>query len=79
MSRVCSQHSLVLSVVDEGSVVTGEAPWVVRLTEIKQKAAVNLEAEHKVSRLNEELQSLMRSIRQRVRLSFAVVPISIAN
>ncbi|KAF8317347.1 hypothetical protein DL93DRAFT_2165610 [Clavulina sp. PMI_390] len=48
-----------------GCIVTGEAPWTVRVADIKAKAAVNLEAEHKLTQMNEELQSLMRSIRQR--------------
>lgn len=48
------------------AIVSGEAPWTVRVAEIKAKAAVNLEAEHKVAQLNEELQSLMRAIRIRV-------------
>jgi dynactin 1 len=47
--------------------VTGEAPWVVRVAEIKASAAINLDAERKVTQLNEELQSLVRAIRARVR------------
>lgn len=47
----------------------GEAPWTVRVAEIKAKAAVNLDAEHKVTQLNEELQNMMRAIRIRVRTS----------
>jgi len=46
--------------------VSGEAPWSARIAEIKHKAAINLEAEHKVAQLNEELQSLVRQIRMRV-------------
>lgn len=57
--------SLVLRCV---LLVSGEAPWSVRLAEITAKAAINLEAEHKVTQLNEELQSLLRQIRMRVGL-----------
>lgn len=46
--------------------VSGEAPWSVRIVEIKAKAAINLEAEHKAAQLSEELQSLVRQIRMRV-------------
>ena len=48
--------------------VTGEAPWAVRVAEIKASAAINLDAERKVTQLNEELQGLVRAIRTRVSL-----------
>ncbi|KAF8337534.1 dynein associated protein-domain-containing protein [Cantharellus anzutake] len=45
--------------------ITGEAPWTLRVTEVKAAAAVDLEAQHRVTQLNEELQSLVRAIRAR--------------
>ncbi|KAI0042583.1 hypothetical protein FA95DRAFT_1636409 [Auriscalpium vulgare] len=45
--------------------ITGTAPWVVRVGEIKASMAVNVEAERKVAQLNEEMQSLMRTLKQR--------------
>jgi hypothetical protein len=43
--------------------VTGTAPWVTRVNHIKAATAVNHEAEHKLTRVNEEMQSLARSLR----------------
>lgn len=40
-------------------------PWVVRVDEIKASLAVNVEAERKVTQLNEEIQELARNIRSR--------------
>lgn len=50
--------------------VTGTAPWVHRVEEIKSSLAVNVEAERKVSQLNEEMQDLIRGIKTRVGGSF---------
>lgn len=47
------------------SIVSGLAPWVVRVEEIKASLAVNVEAERKVAQLNEEIQELARGIRSR--------------
>ena len=44
------------------------APRAVRGAEVKTNAVVNLDAECKVTQLNEELQSLVRAIRARVSL-----------
>lgn len=46
--------------------VTGTAPWVHRIEEIKSSLAVNVEAERKVTQLNEEMQDLVRGIKTRV-------------
>lgn len=46
--------------------VTGVAPWIVRVEEIKSMAAVNVDAERKISQLNEEMQELVRGIKNRV-------------
>ncbi|KAI0066601.1 hypothetical protein BV25DRAFT_1820618 [Artomyces pyxidatus] len=43
--------------------LTGTAPWVVRIGEIKASMAINVEAERKVAQLNEELQGLMRNLK----------------
>ena len=44
---------------------TGLAPWIARVGEIKASLAVNVEAERKVTQLNEEIQELARGIRSR--------------
>lgn len=44
-------------------IVTGTAPWIVRIEEIKSATAVNVEAERKVAQLNEELQGLVRMLK----------------
>jgi len=43
--------------------VSGTAPWVTRVQEIKASLAVNIEAERKVAQLNEEMQGLVRSLK----------------
>jgi len=43
--------------------VTGTAPWIARIAEIKAALAVNVEAERKVASLNDEMQGLARSLR----------------
>lgn len=43
--------------------VTGTAPWVTRIAEIKASTAVNVEAERKVAQLNDEMQGLVRSLK----------------
>ncbi|KAJ7068484.1 dynein associated protein-domain-containing protein [Mycena amicta] len=45
--------------------VSGGPPWVTRVEEVKTSLAVNLEAERRVSQLNEELQGLMRTVKQK--------------
>jgi dynactin 1 len=49
--------------------VKGEAPWVLRVEEVKSTAAVNLDAERKVVKLHEEMQDLVRSVKTRVRIT----------
>lgn len=43
--------------------VSGTAPWVLRIDDIKAATAVNVEAERKVAQLNDEVQALARTIR----------------
>lgn len=43
--------------------VSGMAPWVTRVEEIKASTAVNIEAERKVAQLNDEMQGLVRSLK----------------
>lgn len=45
--------------------MTGVAPWVVRVDDIKAALAINVEAERKVASLNDEIQGLARSIKSR--------------
>ena len=47
----------------DGVAVTGVAPWVARISEIKAALAVNVEAERKVASLSDEIQGLARSLR----------------
>ena len=44
-------------------IVSGIAPWVTRVEEIKANMAVNVEAERKAAQLNDEIQSLVRSLK----------------
>ncbi|KAI0931161.1 hypothetical protein AcW2_000104 [Taiwanofungus camphoratus] len=43
--------------------ISGTAPWVVRIDEIKAATAINVEAERKVSQLNDEMQALIRTLK----------------
>ncbi|TFK42165.1 dynactin [Crucibulum laeve] len=43
--------------------VTGVAPWITRVDEVKAALAVNVEAERKVAKLNDEMQGLVRSLK----------------
>ncbi|QRW26877.1 Dynein associated protein [Rhizoctonia solani] len=45
--------------------LVGEAPWVVRIAEVKALSAVNVDAERTVNKLNEEIKDLIRSIKTR--------------
>lgn len=45
--------------------VSGVSPWITRISEIKASTAVNLEAERKVSQLNDEIQGLVRSLKSK--------------
>ena len=49
--------------VPDSNVVTGTAPWIVRVEEVKASVAVNVEAERKVAQLNEEMQGLVRTLK----------------
>lgn len=43
--------------------VSGVSPWVTRINEIKANIAINIEAERKLAQLNEEMQSLARTLK----------------
>jgi dynactin 1 len=43
--------------------VSGAAPWVSRVAEIKANTAINAEAERKLVQLNDEMQGLVRSLK----------------
>ncbi|KAI0370083.1 dynactin [Pilatotrama ljubarskyi] len=43
--------------------ISGTAPWVVRIDEIKAATAINVEAERKVAQLNDEIQALARTLK----------------
>ncbi|KAF5385085.1 hypothetical protein D9615_001067 [Tricholomella constricta] len=43
--------------------ISGAAPWITRVAEIKASLAVNVEAERKVAQLNDEMQGLVRSLK----------------
>ncbi|CAE6385420.1 unnamed protein product [Rhizoctonia solani] len=45
--------------------LVGEAPWVVRIAEVKALSAVNVDAERTVNKLNEEIKDLIRGIKTR--------------
>ncbi|KAI0658356.1 dynactin [Cubamyces menziesii] len=43
--------------------ISGTAPWVARIDEIKAATAINVEAERKVAQLNDEIQALARTLK----------------
>ena len=43
--------------------VSGTAPWIARVDEIKSALAVNVEAERKAAQLNDEIQALARNVK----------------
>ncbi|KAI0684674.1 dynactin [Cytidiella melzeri] len=43
--------------------ISGNAPWVLRIAEIKSATAVNVEAERKLAQLNDEMQALVRNLK----------------
>lgn len=67
-SAVKSEHVALVAEMfaDKLSVVTGIPPWLVRVDEIKAIAAVNVDAERKIAQMNEEMQELVRGIKNRV-------------
>ncbi|KAJ7449516.1 dynactin [Mycena latifolia] len=56
---------LVQKVPENVIKVSGVSPWVTRVDEVKASVAVNLEAERRVAQLNEELQGLVRTLKQK--------------
>ncbi|KAH7886311.1 dynein associated protein-domain-containing protein [Phlebopus sp. FC_14] len=45
--------------------MTGTAPWVARIDEIRASTAINVEAERKATQLQDEVQGLVRSLKAR--------------
>ncbi|KAI8980556.1 dynactin [Trametes punicea] len=43
--------------------ISGTAPWLARIDEIKAATAINVEAERKVAQLNDEIQALARTLK----------------
>ncbi|KNZ76316.1 Dynactin, 150 kDa isoform [Termitomyces sp. J132] len=57
---------LPLALEDENvQKISGTAPWINRVAEIKASLAVNVEAERKVAQLNDEMQGLFRTLKTR--------------
>ncbi|KAF8273848.1 dynactin [Lactarius quietus] len=64
---VAQANALFPSTLDIENIVkiTGVAPWIVRIEEVKAAVAVNEEAERKVAQLNEEMQGLVRTLKSK--------------
>lgn len=45
--------------------ISGTAPWVLRIEDIKAATAINVEAERKVAQLNDEMQALVRTLKSK--------------
>ena len=45
------------------SLVSGTAPWVTRIQEIKAATAVNAEADRRLAQVNEEMESLYKTLK----------------
>ncbi|KAI0005552.1 dynein associated protein-domain-containing protein [Russula compacta] len=62
---VAQTNALFPKTMDHENVIkiTGTAPWIVRIDEVKAAVAVNVEAERKVAQLNEEMQGLVRTLK----------------
>lgn len=44
-------------------IVSGTAPWVHRIADVKSATAINVEAERKLGQLNDEMQALVRNLK----------------
>lgn len=64
---VAQANALFPNTLDNENIVkiTGAAPWIVRIEEVKAAMAVNEEAERKVAHLNEEMQGLVRTLKSK--------------
>lgn len=58
-----SSHKISVELYLITHAVSGTAPWIVRIEEVKAAVAVNVEAERKVAQLNEEMQGLVRTLK----------------
>ncbi|KAF8346896.1 dynactin [Amanita rubescens] len=66
ISQLIAEIAKLLPLVMEPENVlklSGTAPWVTRVEEIKANMAVNVEAERKAAQLNDEIQGLIRSLK----------------
>ncbi|CAE6488914.1 unnamed protein product [Rhizoctonia solani] len=60
-------NALMEPAMEQSNIIklVGEAPWVVRIAEVKALSAVNVDAERTVNKLNEEIKDLIRGIKTR--------------
>lgn len=68
IKSAASHLSLEILVCWYDLLVTGIAPWIHRIEEVKASLAVNIEAERKVAQLNEEMQDFIRGLKVKVSL-----------
>ena len=45
-----------------------DPPWIARVAELQSNAAINVDAERRVVKLNEEMRDLVREMRSKARL-----------
>ncbi|CCL98838.1 uncharacterized protein FIBRA_00843 [Fibroporia radiculosa] len=61
-----ASNILPLSMEAENTIkISGTAPWVIRIDDIKAATAINVEAERKVAQLNDEMQALLRTLKSK--------------
>jgi dynactin 1 len=65
LKSTCSRFSLPGLHAHEFTLVTGTPPWVTRVSEVKARAAVNVEAERRAVQLNDEIQALVRNLKSK--------------
>lgn len=63
MALECRERVLTLVV----KTVNYDPPWIARVAELQSNAAINVDAERKVVKLNEEMRDLVREMRTKVR------------
>ncbi|KAF8634861.1 hypothetical protein AX15_000617 [Amanita polypyramis BW_CC] len=66
ISQLIAEDAKLLPLMMEAENVfklSGVAPWVTRVDEVKANLAINVEAERKVAQLNDEIQGLVRSLK----------------
>ncbi|KAI5885462.1 uncharacterized protein SCHCODRAFT_02520680 [Schizophyllum commune H4-8] len=66
ITQLVQESSNLLTEISEPSVVTkvtGIAPWITRVEQIKASLAVNVEADRKLAQVSDEMQGLVRNIK----------------